>query len=301
MLEKLATEKRNSKTENLDHSSVREIIEIMNEEDKTVATAISNELDSIESLINAVINCMQNGGSLFYIGAGTSGRLGVLDAAECIPTFNTDPKLFQALIAGGMAAMTVAVEGAEDSMSLAKKDLQERHLTKNDFVLGIAASGRTPYVIGGLNYAREVGAQTGALSCNKNAEISAHATYPIEVEVGPEVLTGSTRLKAGTAQKLVLNMISTASMIRQGKAYKNLMVDVQPTNEKLVERAKRIIIDATDCSNEEAAFYLEDSDQNPKLAIVRILSGKNKEDAKALLKANNNHVREAIEDNEVNN
>ncbi|MCB5953849.1 N-acetylmuramic acid 6-phosphate etherase [Enterococcus sp. CWB-B31] len=296
MLEKLETEKRNSKTENLDHSSVREIVGMMNQEDQTVAEAVSNELDSIEKVINAVIDCMEKGGSLFYIGAGTSGRLGVLDAAECIPTFNTDPKLFQALIAGGMIAMTVAVEGAEDSRALAKKDLEERHLSENDFVLGIAASGRTPYVIGGLDYAREIGAKTGALSCNKQAEISAHADYPIEVEVGPEVLAGSTRLKAGTAQKLVLNMISTASMVRQGKAYKNLMVDVQPTNEKLVERAKRIIMEATDCSLEDAAFYLEDSEQNPKLAIVRILSRKSKEEAKVLLGKNGGHVSKAIED-----
>lgn len=266
----------------------------MNQEDQTVAEAVSNELDSIEKVIDAVIDCMEQGGRLFYIGAGTSGRLGVLDAAECIPTFNTDPQLFQALIAGGMIAMTAAVEGAEDSLALAKKELKERHLSENDFVLGIAASGRTPYVIGGLDYARKIGAKTGALSCNKNAEISAHADYPIEVVVGPEVLTGSTRLKAGTAQKLVLNMISTASMVRQGKAYKNLMVDVQPTNEKLVERAKRIIMDATDCSPEDAVFYLEDSEQNPKLAIVRILSRKSKEEAKALLGKNGGHVRETL-------
>ncbi|MGX7149480.1 N-acetylmuramic acid 6-phosphate etherase [Enterococcus ureasiticus] len=294
MLDSLATESRNKATLALDSFSVREIVEAMNEEDKKVADAVQNETSSITDLIEAVVTCMENGGSLFYIGAGTSGRLGVLDAAECIPTFNTKPETVQGLIAGGMKAMTIAVEGAEDSLTLAKEDLKARHLKKEDFVLGIAASGRTPYVIGGLEYAREIGAKTGALSCNKNAIISNYADYVIEVEVGPEVLTGSTRLKAGTAQKLVLNMISTASLIRQGKAYQNLMVDVQPTNEKLVERAKRIIVDATDCSMEEAAFYLEDSNQNPKLAIVRILSGESKDVAEQLLQKHKGFVGSAV-------
>ncbi|MDA9471623.1 N-acetylmuramic acid 6-phosphate etherase [Enterococcus sp. 5H] len=296
MLDSLATEKRNNATLALDSFSVEEIVTAMCEEDKKVADAVQNEYTSIVALIEAVVTCMDNGGSLFYIGAGTSGRLGVLDAAECIPTFNTAPETVQGLIAGGMKAMTVAVEGAEDSLVLAKEELKAHQLKKEDFVLGIAASGRTPYVIGGLKYAREIGAATGSLSCNKHAIISNYADYAIEVEVGPEVLTGSTRLKAGTAQKLVLNMISTASMIRQGKAYQNLMVDVQPTNEKLVERAKRIIVDATDCSMEEAAFYLEDSNQNPKLAIVRILSGESKEVAESLLEKHKGFVRNAIED-----
>ncbi|MEI5993022.1 N-acetylmuramic acid 6-phosphate etherase [Candidatus Enterococcus mansonii] len=294
MLDSLATEKRNKDTLDLDSYSVKEIVEAMNEEDRKVAEALHDELPSITALIEAVVTCMDNGGNLFYIGAGTSGRLGVLDAAECIPTFNTKPETVQGLIAGGMKAMTIAVEGAEDSLTLAREDLKAHQLKKEDFVLGIAASGRTPYVIGGLDYAREIGAKTGALSCNKDSEISTHAEYAIEVEVGPEVLTGSTRLKAGTAQKLVLNMISTASMIRQGKAYQNLMVDVQPTNEKLVERAKRIIMDATDCSIEEATFYLEDSNQNPKLAIVRILSGESKEVSEQLLKKHKGFVGRAL-------
>lgn len=295
MLETLDTEKRNEKTENLDSLSVKEIIQAMNEEDKKVPEAVSNELEAIEQLIEEVVACMKKGGNLFYIGAGTSGRLGVLDAAECIPTFNAEPTLFQALIAGGMGAMTVAVEGAEDSLSLAETDLKNCQLSENDFVIGIAASGRTPYVIGGLKYAKEIGAQTGSLSCNKGSEISRYANFPIEVEVGPEVLTGSTRLKAGTAQKLVLNMISTASMVRMGKVYKNLMIDVQSTNEKLVERAKSIVMDATGCSREEATFYLEDSGQNPKLAIIRILSGENKEAAISLLERNDGYVRKALE------
>ena len=298
MLETLDTEKRNQKTENLDSLSVKEIVQAMNEEDKKVPEAVSNELEAIEQLIEEVVSCMKKGGHLFYIGAGTSGRLGVLDAAECIPTFNADPNLFQALIAGGIGAMTIAVEGAEDSLILAEEDLKNCQLSEKDFVLGIAASGRTPYVIGGLKYAKKIGAQTGSLSCNKGSEISAHANFPIEVEVGPEVLTGSTRLKAGTAQKLVLNMISTASMVRMGKVYKNLMIDVQSTNEKLVERAKRIVMDATGCSREDATFYLEDSEQNPKLAIVRILSGESKEVSIALLERNDGYVRKALENKE---
>lgn len=298
MLERLDTEQRNEKTKNLDCLSVKEIVQVMNEEDKKVPEAVSNELEAIEQLIKEVIICMKKGGNLFYIGAGTSGRLGVLDAAECIPTFNADPTLFQALIAGGMGAMTVAVEGAEDSLILAEEDLKNHQLSENDFVLGIAASGRTPYVIGGLKYARKIGAQTGSLSCNKNSEISTYANFPIEVAVGPEVLTGSTRLKAGTAQKLVLNMISTASMVRMGKVYKNLMIDVQSTNEKLVERARKIVMDATGCSREDATFYLEDSEQNPKLAIVRILSGESKEVALTLLQRNGGYVRKALENNE---
>ncbi|MFK4566705.1 N-acetylmuramic acid 6-phosphate etherase [Enterococcus sp. UD-01] len=295
MLDALATERRNQTTTDLDRFSVREIVEAMNQEDQQVAYAVKAELSSIVALIEAVVACLDRGGNLFYIGAGTSGRLGVLDAAECIPTFNTKPEKVQGLIAGGMKAMTIAVEGAEDSLDLAKTDLKAHHLKKEDFVLGIAASGRTPYVIGGLEYAKEIGATTGALSCNKGAAISRYADFAIEVATGAEVLTGSTRLKAGTAQKLVLNMISTASMIRQGKAYQNLMVDVQPTNEKLVERAKRIIMEATDCTEEEAAFYLKDSEQNPKLAIVRILSGESKEVAEQLLQKNKGFVGKALE------
>lgn len=296
MLEKLATEKRNESTMNLDKLSVREIAIKMNEEDGKVIQAIKQEIDAIEEVIVNVTNCLKKGGRLFYIGAGTSGRLGVLDAAECVPTFNINPEMVQGLIAGGQKAMTVAVEGAEDSLTLAEEDLKERGLTEKDFVLGIAASGRTPYVIGGLIFARKLGAKTGALSCNKQAEISKYAEFAIEVEAGPEVLTGSTRLKAGTAQKLVLNMISTASMVQLGKVFQNLMVDVQPTNMKLVERAKRIIMEATGVSFEKASFYFEDSQQHVKLAIVRILTGTSNEEAARLLEENQGFVQKSVED-----
>lgn len=295
MLEKLTTEKRNDSTSELDMLSVNEIIKKMNEEDGEVITAINREVDSIERVINCVTDCLKKGGRLFYIGAGTSGRLGVLDAAECVPTFNMDPEMVQGLIAGGQKAMTVAVEGAEDSLTLAAEDLAARGLSEKDFVLGIAASGRTPYVIGGLQYAKEIGAKTGSLACNHGAEISLHAEFPIEVDAGPEVLTGSTRLKAGTSQKLVLNMISTITMVQLGKVFKNLMVDVQPTNIKLVERAKVIIMEATGATKEEATFYFEDSDHQAKLAIVRILTGTNKEEAKQLLLDNQGFVRRAVE------
>lgn len=220
MLEKLTTERRNESTFGLDTLSVKEVIETMNKEDGNVIASINQEIDSIERLIISVTDCLRKGGRLFYIGAGTSGRLGVLDAAECVPTFNTDPEMVQGIIAGGQKAMTVAVEGAEDSLVLAEEDLSERKLSDKDFVLGLTASGRTPYVIGGLKYAAKIGAKTGSLSCNKNSETSDYAEFPIEVDAGPEVLTGSTRLKSGTSQKLVLNMISTISMVQLGKVFK---------------------------------------------------------------------------------
>ncbi|WP_052074221.1 N-acetylmuramic acid 6-phosphate etherase, partial [Tetragenococcus muriaticus] len=236
----------------LDDMNVMEVLQTMNEEDKNVPLAIEAALPQVKTVVEQIIQSFNNKGRLLYIGAGTSGRLGVLDAAECVPTFGTDPEMVQGLIAGGMKAMTVAVEGAEDSQELARKDLAKASLNENDIVVGIAASGRTPYVIGGLDYAKEIGATTASVACNENAQISQHAAFPIEVEVGPEVLTGSTRLKSGTAQKLILNMLSTASMIGIGKVYKNLMVDVRATNDKLVERSKRIIMQATDCSYEQA-------------------------------------------------
>ena len=295
MLENLTTEMRNQKTLQLDQLSIKETIVLMNEEDQHAVAAIAKQVPQIEALISAVIHCLANGGRLIYFGAGTSGRLGVLDAAECIPTFSVDGELVQAMIAGGEEAMTIAVEGAEDSLALAEKDFQARQLNAKDFVLGISASGRTPYVIGGLKYAASVGAETGALSCNVGAAISQFANYPIEIAPGAEVLTGSTRLKSGTVQKLVLNMISTITMINLGKVFGNLMVDVKPTNEKLVERAKNIIMDATGASAEEAAFYLNDSDLQVKLAIVRILTGKTKAEAEQLLADTHGFVREAIE------
>lgn len=282
-LDKLTTETRNQQTMNLDELSTSEVVQLMNEEDKKVAYAVEKELPSISKVAEAIVESFEKDGRLIYMGAGTSGRLGVLDAAECVPTFSVDPSMVQGLIAGGMKAMTVAVEGAEDSQSLAKEDLQAIELNENDVVLGIAASGRTPYVIGGLTYAKSVGAITASLSCNKNAEISQYAELPIEVEVGPEILTGSTRLKSGTAQKLVLNMLSTSSMIGIGKVYQNLMVDVKPSNEKLVERSKRIIMQATDCSYEAASEAFEAADQQVKVAIVMVLTNTTRDEAQEKL------------------
>lgn len=268
----LTTERRNTETFNLDQMSVHEALSKMNQEDQGVATSVSLALPEIEAVTTAAIAAFNQGGRLIYMGAGTSGRLGVLDAAECVPTFGVPATQVIGLIAGGDKAMTVAVEGAEDSLTLGKQDLIDLALTANDLVVGIAASGRTPYVIGGLDYAKSVGATTASLSCNLNAEISDHAEIAIEVDCGPEFLTGSTRLKSGTAQKLILNMISTISMIGIGKVYHNLMVDVKPTNKKLVERSKRIIMQATECDYELAAAKFEEANHDVKLAIVMILT-----------------------------
>ncbi len=293
-LEKLTTEQRNPKSLRLDEMSISQACELMNQEDQTVAFAVEKELSNIKQVIEKVIFSFNNGGRLIYMGAGTSGRLGVLDAAECVPTFGVDPSMVVGLIAGGEKAMTLAVEGAEDSKELGGEDLKNLALTKNDLVIGIAASGRTPYVIGGLDYATTIGATTATISCNKNAEISKHAQFPIEVDCGPEFLTGSTRLKSGTAQKLILNMISTISMIGIGKVYNNLMVDVKPTNEKLVERSKRIIMQATEADYDTAAKYFEAAEQDVKLAIVMILTNSSKTEAAAKLKYANGFVKKTL-------
>lgn len=293
-LTKLSTETRNSKSMLLDTMSVAEILELMNSEDQTVPQSINKQLPQIEAAVNKIIQQFKKGGRLIYLGAGTSGRLGVLDAAECVPTFGTDPSMVQGLIAGGQSAMTVAVEGAEDSLSLAEEDLKKLKLNANDAVVGLAASGRTPYVIGALKYAHQVGAVTVSIACNQNAEISKYVDYPIEVVTGPEVLTGSTRLKAGTAQKLILNMISTTSMIKLGKAYQNLMIDVKPTNDKLVERSKRIIMQATDCSYQTAEKNFIAADEDVKVAIIMTLTGVDKTEAIKNLQKNNGFVRKAM-------
>lgn len=271
-LTNLTTEKRNEATQDLDKLSVAEALEKMNQEDQKVATAVGKVLPEIKPVIEATITAFKNGGRLIYLGAGTSGRLGVLDAAECVPTFGVSSKQVIGLIAGGDKAMTLAIEGAEDDLTLAKQDLSALELNDRDVVVGIAASGRTPYVIGGLKYARDLGATTASIACNLGALISKYAEFAIEVDCGPEFLTGSTRLKAGTAQKLILNMISTISMIGIGKVYHNLMVDVRPTNEKLVERSKRIIMQATDCTYEVAEKTFEAAGQDVKLAIVMLLT-----------------------------
>lgn len=281
-------------TTNLDLMSPLEIVKVMNSEDKKVAEAVEKVLPQVAEAVKLITKSFKNNGRLFYMGAGTSGRLGVLDAAECVPTFGTDPEMVQGLIAGGMDAMTVAVEGAEDSVELGKQDLIDRHLTDNDVVVGIAASGRTPYVVGALDYAKSVGAGAVALSCNDNAEISNHAQIAIEVVPGPEVLSGSTRLKSGTAQKMILNMLSTASMVGIGKTYGNLMVDVKPTNEKLIQRSKNIIMDITKVDDQTAGEALVAAGYSVKMAIVMIMNSDDKSKAEKKLKDADGFVRRAI-------
>ncbi|MGK0698578.1 N-acetylmuramic acid 6-phosphate etherase [Priestia aryabhattai] len=294
MLENLTTEARNEKTMNLDEMSIVEFLTTMNKEDEKVAKAVNDEIPSIAKAVEAIIEVKKQGGRLIYIGAGTSGRIGLLDAVECPPTFGTDPEEVLGLMAGGEKAFIKAVEGAEDSKDLGKEDLQNIDLTNGDIVVGIAASGRTPYVIGALEYARSIGAPTVAVSCNKGSDIGRIADISIEVVAGPEVLTGSTRLKAGTAQKLICNMLSTASMVGVGKVYGNLMVDVQLTNEKLVERAKRIVMEATSCTYDTAEEYLEKTNSNSKLAIVMILTGLSYEESLQRLEKTKGFVRQAI-------
>lgn len=294
-LELLTTESRNEQTMNIDTASPFDILRMMNEQDQLVAFAVKEVLSDVEAAVQFVVESFKNGGRLIYVGAGTSGRLGVLDAVECPPTFSTEPEMVQGLIAGGEGAFLKAVEGAEDQPDFGVNDLKEIGLTKNDTVIGIAASGRTPYVIGALQYARSIGAKTVALSCNKNALISKEADQAIEVIVGPEVLTGSTRLKSGTAHKIILNMISTSSMILLGKAYENLMVDVHVSNQKLKERAIGIIRKITGVSYEQAMETLEKADLQVKTAIVMIKTETTKEEAETLLKDANGYVKKAIQ------
>ncbi|MBB5172349.1 N-acetylmuramic acid 6-phosphate etherase [Texcoconibacillus texcoconensis] len=294
MLNKLATEERNNRTTQLDEMTTMEVLRVMNEEDKTVPEAIAYSLPSIEPLVQEAINAVRNDGRIIYLGAGTSGRLGVLDAAECPPTFGTDPSVVVGIIAGGEDAFTQAIEGAEDSTDAGKEDMVSLKLNKNDVVIGLAASGRTPYVIGALQYAQSIGGKTGSIACNPNSKISQYADYPIEIHTGSEVLTGSTRLKAGTAQKLVLNMISTAAMVGVGKAYQNLMVDVKPTNEKLIARSKQMIIEATGVDEKTAADTFEKANQHVKAAIVMILAEVSYEEAIKRLDKANGFVKGAI-------
>lgn len=294
-LSTLMTEQTNNRSNNIDQLSTLEIIELMNDEDYTVAASVKKVLPLISVGIELIYTALSNGGRLFYIGAGTSGRIGVLDASECPPTFCTPPELIQGIIAGGNTAMFTAVEGAEDNRENGAKDLQDRQLKEMDIVVGIAASGRTPYVIGALEYARSIGAKTIALSCNEQAEISHYADLGIEVIVGPEILTGSTRLKSATAQKMVLNMFTTATMIKLGKVYGNLMVDLNPSNIKLIERARNIVKNITGVSYTEAANILNKTDQKVKPAIVMLLGGVSFEKAKHLLDVTNGFVHEAIE------
>lgn len=290
------TESRNDRTMHIDELSIKKALQLMNEEDRLVAEMVGYEIDHIERAIEFVVDSFKKEGRLIYVGAGTSGRIGLLDAVECVPTFSVDSTQVQGLIAGGSQAFIKAVEGAEDSFELGAKDLKGIQLCKDDTVIGIAASGRTPYVKGALDYANEVGAHTVALSCNKKSEISDYASVKIEVDTGAEVITGSTRLKAGTAQKLVCNMISTISMIQLGKVYGNLMVDLQPTNFKLVERAKRIIMQATDCDYETADQLLEASRQQPKTAIVMYLLDCDYDEAVKQLQQHHQHIKPILKE-----
>ena len=290
----MTTERRNPRTMQLDTMSELEIVTVMNEEDARVPLAIAKKLPEIAQAARWAVEAFEQGGRLFYMGAGTSGRLGVLDAAECPPTFGVDPGMVVGLIAGGEKAFIKAVEGAEDDRALGQSDLEAHNLTAKDVVIGIAASGRTPYVLGGLAYARSVGCRTAAIACNPGSAVGKAADLAIEVEVGPEVLTGSTRLKSGTAQKLILNMISTASMVRAGKAYQNLMVDVMQTNEKLHVRAENIVIDATGVERAEARRAIDAAGGSVKCAITMLLAGCAADEARRRLDEAKGHVRAAI-------
>ncbi|MGM9540067.1 N-acetylmuramic acid 6-phosphate etherase [Anaerovibrio sp.] len=293
-LEELATEKINPATRHIDTMTTLEMVAVINREDAKVAPAVGRELPAIAKAIDLITDRLKRGGRLFYAGAGTSGRLGVLDASECPPTFGTAPELVQGLIAGGKAAMFVAKEGAEDDQQLAADDLAAAGLTEKDALVALAASGRTPYSIGALKYARAKGAAAIALVCSPDSPMSREAGLTICPLPGPEVITGSTRLKAGTAQKLVLNMLSTGVMIKLGKVYGNLMVDVQATNQKLAERSRRIVMEATGCSREEAEAALSRTEGQAKLAVFLLLSGLDVQTARQKLDAADGYVARAL-------
>ncbi|MCH4282849.1 MAG: N-acetylmuramic acid 6-phosphate etherase [Solobacterium sp.] len=295
-LKKLHTEAQNPKTMDLDQMSIAEFLEVMNEEDRKTADAVREQLPEIEKAIQCCIQTIKKGGHIYYMGAGTSGRIGVMDAVECQPTFSSSD--FVALMAGGEKAFVKAKEGAEDSARLGKKDLIAQNISSDDTIIGIAASGRTPYVIGGLDYASSIGAETVSIACNRPAEIARHSHIAICVDAGPEVLTGSTRLKAGTCQKMICNMISTGTMIGIGKVYGNLMVDMKATNDKLQERAIQIVMKSTNAPRTLAAEALEHAEYSCKTAIVMILKDCECEEAKALLAKADGFVRKAIETEE---
>jgi N-acetylmuramic acid 6-phosphate etherase len=295
MLEHLTTEARNPDSEQLDSLTPAGIVRLMSAEDAKVAGAVAQQAESIAKGIEVIAHRLSHGGRLVYIGAGTSGRLGILDAAECPPTFNSDPAQVLGLIAGGPSAMLRAVEGAEDSPELAADDLRRIELCSHDVLVGIATSGRTPYVLGALDYARSQGAYTIGLTCNRDALLNSRADLSITVVVGPEVLSGSTRMKAGTATKMVLNMLSTGAMVRMGKTYGNLMVDLRATNSKLTERAKRIVCTLTSLTAAEAAKLLERCGGEVKTAIVSHRLGQSPELARELLSAAQGHLRKALE------
>ena len=293
-LSTLITEQRNSNSMHVDSLSALEIVQLMNEEDKQVPLAIEKCLPQIAQAVERIVAVFQQGGRLVYIGAGTSGRLGVLDASECPPTFGVSPEMVKGIIAGGERALRHPIEGAEDSKTQAVVDLQTIQFSSKDVLVGIAASGRTPYVIGALEYAKSLGSVTVSIASNPNSAMANIVDIAIDTVVGAEVLTGSSRLKSGTAQKLVLNMLTTASMILMGKCYQNLMVDVQASNEKLKARAIRIVMQATDCDKALAEETLKQADQNAKLAIMMILSGLDRVQAEALLEKHQGKLQLAL-------
>lgn len=291
---KLNTEQQNPKTMNIDLLTTEEIITVINQEDTLVPNVIARQVPNISEVVDKIVEAFKQGGRLIYVGAGTSGRLGIIDASECPPTYGTDPGMVVGIIAGGKEAMTEAIEGVEDDKQQGQTDMKEISLSAKDIVVGIAASGRTPYTIGALEYANSIGAVTVSVVCSKDSEMEKISGHTIAAVVGPEVVTGSTRMKAGTAQKLILNMLSTASMIKMGKVYGNLMVDVQMTNEKLHKRAVNIVKMATGASDEEAAAAIQEQNNNTKAAILQIITGLKADEAKELLEKHDGYLREAI-------
>ncbi|MBI6342186.1 N-acetylmuramic acid 6-phosphate etherase [Proteus mirabilis] len=290
----LVTESRNHHSEHIDTLSTLEMLKVINNEDKKVPFAVEATLPHIARLVDKVVTAFSQGGRLIYCGAGTSGRLGILDASECPPTYGTPHDMVIGLIAGGHKAILQAVENAEDNVQLGAEDLRQLNFNAKDVLVGIAASGRTPYVIGALEYARSLGAVTGAISCNPDSPIAQRADIAITPIVGPEVVTGSSRMKAGTAQKLVLNMITTGAMIKMGKVFGNLMVDVEATNAKLIERQIRIVMQATECERATAEQALAQCQRHCKTAILMILAGVNAQQATQLLAQNKGFIRQAL-------
>lgn len=294
-LEKMITESRNPASAEIDTLSTIDILTVINQEDKKVPLAVEAVLPQVAQTVDAVVSAFAQGGRLIYSGAGTSGRLGILDASECPPTYGTPASQVVGIIAGGHKAILQAVENAEDNVEMGAQDLKDIAFNEKDVLVGIAASGRTPYVLGAMNYAKSVGATVAAISCNPGSAMSQCADIAIDIVVGPEVVTGSSRMKAGTAQKLVLNMITTGSMIRSGKVYGNLMVDVEATNAKLVQRQVNIVSQATDCTPEEAELALNACQRHCKTAILMVLSGLSANEARALLNKNNGFIRQALQ------
>ncbi len=292
--ERRRSEQRNAASKNLDRVSAMQIVRLMNREDRKVAAAVGRALPAIARAVDVIVKAIRGGGRLIYVGAGSSGRMAVLDAAECPPTFGTSPKLVQALIAGGRPAVTGAVEGAEDSVANAQRDLRVKKLTPRDVLIGITASGTTPYVLAALQRARKQGATTIAVTVNPKTPVARLANILIATEVGPEVLTGSTRLKAGTAQKMVLNMLSTAAMARLGHVYENLMIDVKPSNQKVSDRIVRILAEAGGTSLSAAEHALRQAEHNLRLALLMLKRGVNARDAKKRLAAAKGDLHEAL-------